>query len=104
VDGAYVDRSAEGFEGFCGFGVEGGFVGSEGYAAFSVGLLIEIGWYGGTGTNAASLMGSNPALLYVCRREKWSPEFFNSSHRCCDSSRVLGSHSAYSFCTFCELA
>jgi hypothetical protein len=103
-DGLDVDGGAECVEGFLRFGIERGFFVGEGDVAFSVALLGVGGFQGGIETDFASLMGSTPARLYTCSSDKWSGVSCMSFHRCCASSRVLGSHSSKRFSAACWLS
>jgi hypothetical protein len=101
-DGLHVDGGAQVVECFLGFGVKRGFVGREGDAALSV-VVLGLGEFVRVyrETYFASLMGSTPALLYMDSSDKWSGVSCISFHRCCASSRVLGSHSLKRFSTAC---
>lgn len=67
VYGADVDGCAEGVELLLDLGVEGRWVGGEGYASLSmVGMLVGRRKSGRDRTDFATLIGSTPARLYIC--------------------------------------
>lgn len=64
---------SEGFECFCGFGIERWFVGGESDVVFPEAIVRRLrvwNWGSGRETDFASLIGSKPARLYTFSRPK----------------------------------